>query len=120
MSVEARPATVCGFDRLSRTDVALAGGKARTWGVSRAGLPVPPGFVVSASTYAAFCDAGGLRKRMAAELVSVDVNDADALAAAATRVQALVVAERCRPGSGARSGRLMTSLPAQRWTRRSP
>jgi pyruvate,water dikinase len=91
MTVEAAPAGVRGFGELSRADVAVAGGKGANLGeLSRAGLPVPPGFVVSASTYAAFCDAGGLRNRIASALASVDVDDSAALAAGAARVQALV------------------------------
>jgi pyruvate,water dikinase len=94
MTVETPPAGVRGFGELSRADVAVAGGKGANLGeLSRAGLPVPPGFVVSASAYAAFCDVGGLRERIASALSAVDVDDSAALAAAAACVQALVEEE---------------------------
>ena len=57
------------FDELSRADVAYAGGKGANLGeLTAAGLPVPPGFVVGAPAYAAFCDESGLRERLASAL----------------------------------------------------
>jgi pyruvate,water dikinase len=79
------------FGELSRADVPFAGGKGANLGeLTRAGLPVPPGFVVGAPAYAAFCDRDGLRARIAEELDGVDVDDTAALAAASTRVRALI------------------------------
>ena len=50
------------FDALSKDDIALAGGKGANLGeMSRAGLPVPPGFVITTRAYDAFVEAGGLR-----------------------------------------------------------
>ena len=49
------------LDEIGRDDIALAGGKgANLGGLSRAGLPVPPGFVVTTAAYEAFVEAGGL------------------------------------------------------------
>jgi pyruvate,water dikinase len=79
------------FGELSRADVPFAGGKGANLGeLTRAGLPVPPGFVVGAPAYAAFCEQDGLRARIAAELNGVDVDDTAALADASARVRALV------------------------------
>ena len=48
------------FEDLRREDVDYAGGKGANLGeLTAAGLPVPPGFVVGAPAYAAFCDGGG-------------------------------------------------------------
>ena len=56
---------VRGFADLSREDVDYAGGKGANLGeLTAAGFPVPPGFVVGAPAYAAFCDGGGLRERI--------------------------------------------------------
>jgi len=85
-------AAVRPFADLSRADVAFAGGKGANLGeLTAAGLPVPGGFVVGAPAYAAFCDADGLRARLAAELDAVDVDDTAALEVAAQRARALVV-----------------------------
>ena len=57
------------FAELSKADVEYAGGKGANLGeLTRAGLPVADGFVIGAPAYRAFCDAGALRSRIAAEL----------------------------------------------------
>ncbi|HLY47685.1 MAG TPA: phosphoenolpyruvate synthase [Solirubrobacteraceae bacterium] len=72
------------FTALSVADVAYAGGKGANLGqLTRAGLPVPPGFVVGAPAYAAFLNQTGLRARLAQLLDSLDVEDTGALQAAA-------------------------------------
>ena len=84
-------AAVRAFGELGREDVAFAGGKGANLGeLSRAGFPVPPGFVVGAPAYALFADASGLRERIAALLTGVDVDDPTALEGAAREVRALV------------------------------
>ncbi|HET9676933.1 MAG TPA: PEP/pyruvate-binding domain-containing protein, partial [Solirubrobacterales bacterium] len=80
--------SVLGFDRLGRADVPFAGGKGANLGeLTAAGLPVPPGFVIGAPAYAAFCDGTGLRDRIAARLADVDVEDTAALEQAASEVR---------------------------------
>ncbi|HEX6228387.1 MAG TPA: phosphoenolpyruvate synthase [Solirubrobacterales bacterium] len=82
---------VRGFDQLGRGDVDFGGGKGANLGeLTAAGLPVPPGFVIGAPAYAAFCDAGGLRERIAEQLGGVDMEDTDALDRAALEVRAAV------------------------------
>jgi phosphoenolpyruvate synthase/pyruvate phosphate dikinase len=50
------------FDEVRKDDIALVGGKGANLGeLSRAGLPVPPGFVVTTEAYDAFVGAGGLK-----------------------------------------------------------
>ncbi|HEU5254236.1 MAG TPA: phosphoenolpyruvate synthase [Solirubrobacterales bacterium] len=86
--------SVLAFDRLGGGDVAFAGGKGANLGeLTAAGLPVPPGFVIGAPAYAAFCDDSGLRGRIAARLADLDVEDTDALERAAAEVRAEVEAE---------------------------
>ncbi|WP_132432252.1 PEP/pyruvate-binding domain-containing protein [Pseudonocardia endophytica] len=53
------------FDELGATDVETAGGKGANLGeLTRAGLPVPPGFVVVTPAYDAFVAANGLQARI--------------------------------------------------------
>jgi len=81
------------FADLSRSDVGYAGGKGANLGeLTAAGFPVPPGFVVGAPAYAAFCDDRGLRRRIAERLAAVDVEDSAALAQASAEVRAEVEA----------------------------
>ncbi len=73
-------ALVRSFESLSREDVDYAGGKGANLGeMTQAGLPVPPGFVVGAASYALFCDAAGLRERIERRLEQVDVDDTSEL-----------------------------------------
>jgi pyruvate,water dikinase len=82
------------FASLRRGDVAFAGGKGANLGeLTAAGLPVPPGFVVGASAYAALCDGGGLRSRIADRLTRVGVEDTAALELAAEEISAAVKLE---------------------------
>lgn len=48
--------------------------------LTAAGLPVPPGFVIGAPAYAAFCEETGLRERLAELLGNLDVENTTALA----------------------------------------
>src|SRR5829696_9618794 len=50
------------FDEIGKDDLALVGGKGANLGeLSHAGLPVPPGFVLTTRAYDAFVEAGGLK-----------------------------------------------------------
>ena len=85
---------VRGFAELGKADVDFAGGKGANLGeLTRAGLPVPQGFVIGAPAYGAFCEAGGLRGRIAAELRELDVDDMAALVAASERVREMILSE---------------------------
>ena len=82
------------FAELGKADVDFAGGKGANLGeLTRAGLPVPQGFVIGAPAYVAFCEAGGLRDRIAAELRELDVDDTAALVAASERVREMILSE---------------------------
>jgi len=78
------------FSELRKGDVDYAGGKGANLGeLTSAGLPIPPGFVIGAPAYAAFCQEAGLRARLAELLDSVDVEDTAALSQAAEQARAL-------------------------------
>src|SRR5579884_1167623 len=82
------------FAELAKTDVDFAGGKGANLGeLTRAGLPVPSGFVIGAPAYGAFCEAGGLRERITRELQDLDVDDTVELADTSARVREMILAE---------------------------
>src|SRR5215217_2155630 len=55
------------FDQISKEDIPLVGGKGANLGeLSRAGLPVPPGFVVTTTAYEAFVETSGIRGEVVA------------------------------------------------------
>ena len=55
------------FDEVGKEDIALAGGKGANLGeLSRAGLPVPPGYVVTTRAYDAFVEVSGIKGEVVA------------------------------------------------------
>ncbi len=79
---------------LSKADVPFAGGKGANLGeLTAAGLPVPPGFVIGAPVYGAFVSRTGLRARIEERLEGLDVDDSDALDAAARHCRELIQTE---------------------------
>ena len=84
---------VAWFDELDKGDAATVGGKGANLGeLTRAGLHVPPGFVVTAAGYLLAMDEGGVRDELRARFASAcaAVDDPAALADAAERLRALV------------------------------
>ncbi|WP_437603108.1 phosphoenolpyruvate synthase [Sorangium sp. So ce590] len=79
------------FDSLSRNDVASAGGKGSNLGeLTRAGLPVPPGFVITADAYLAAMDAAGVRKQLVELFTEADPSDPAGLHATCAALRRLV------------------------------
>src|SRR5918995_755617 len=55
------------FDEIGKQDIALVGGKGANLGeLSRAGFPVPPGFVVSTAAYDTFVEVSGIKGEVVA------------------------------------------------------
>ena len=72
-------------------DVGIVGGKGASLGeLTNAGLPVPPGFVVTAETYRSFIEDAGIDEELF-DVVDIDHEDSEALAAAADRAEELVL-----------------------------
>jgi len=60
---------VLDFKNITKNDVKLAGGKGASLGeIARAGLPVPPGFVILAGAYEKFQKEGKIPKEVAGEI----------------------------------------------------
>lgn len=81
------------FDEVAKGDHATVGGKGANLGeLARAGLPVPPGYVVTAESYFRSMDAGGVRDELRAAFAEALCHPGDpaALSAAAERLQGLV------------------------------
>jgi pyruvate, water dikinase len=79
------------FDELSVDDVEVAGGKGANLGeLTKAELPVPPGFVITAHAYLEAMEAGGVRGQLQSAAAELDTNDRAALAATAEHLHDLV------------------------------
>jgi pyruvate,water dikinase len=80
------------FKDLGKTDVNKAGGKGANLGeLVKAGLPVPPGFVVTAQAYLLFTTESGLSQKIAHAMEGLDVDDTSALQAKAKEVQETII-----------------------------
>ncbi|TYT60595.1 phosphoenolpyruvate synthase [Natrialba swarupiae] len=79
------------LDEIGADDLETVGGKGASLGeLTGAGLPVPPGFVVTAGTYRSFIEEAGIDDELFAA-VDVDADDSAALAEAADRAQELIL-----------------------------
>jgi pyruvate,water dikinase len=80
------------FSQLTRGDVAVAGGKGANLGeMLHAGLPVPPGFVVSLAAWERFATASGLRARILARGKDVNPDNPSALQQVAAALREIVL-----------------------------
>ncbi len=76
------------FSEISKSSLAVAGGKGANLGeMANAGLPIPPGFVVSSEAYFAFIKATGIDKLIAETLNGLDSQDTQALNAASDKIR---------------------------------
>jgi pyruvate,water dikinase len=83
--------TVRSLTEVRADDVGLVGGKGASLGeLTGAGLPVPPGFVVTADTYRRFIEEAGIDEELFAA-VDVDAEEASALAGASERAHELIL-----------------------------
>ena len=90
-TVEARTELVAWFGDVAKPDVPRVGGKGANLGeLTGAGLPVPPGFVVTAQAYLEAMEAGGVRAALQRVVAAVDVDSPVALTRAASELQGLV------------------------------
>ena len=81
------------FEDLNKSDIGIAGGKGANLGeLTQAGIPVPPGFVVTAETYEKFMEDSGINGQVMDILDKIDINDTKALQAASEEIKSLIVA----------------------------
>ncbi|MCQ2972419.1 MAG: phosphoenolpyruvate synthase, partial [archaeon] len=79
------------FEDLGKDDIPIAGGKGANLGeLTQAGIPVPPGFVVTAETYEKFMADSGINNEVMNILKKIDINDTKALQKASEDIKALI------------------------------
>jgi pyruvate,water dikinase len=90
--------TIRWFSDITKDDIATVGGKGASLGeMTRAAIPVPPGFVVTAQTYLQFLQANNLGPRIARLLSGIDHNDSTLLQQRAEEIKKLIVAAPISP-----------------------
>ena len=80
------------FEELRKEDVAVAGGKGANLGeLTHAGIPVPPGFVVTSKTYDKFMKETGIFDEIMDILDALDVNNNKQLQEASRSIKKIMV-----------------------------
>jgi pyruvate,water dikinase len=80
------------FEELSKEDVDIAGGKGANLGeLTQAGIPVPPGFVITSATYQKFMEETGITQRIMDILDSLDVNNNKELQESAREIKKIII-----------------------------
>ncbi len=84
--------SVVWFKEVGRDDLGLVGGKGANLGeLTRANIPVPPGFVVTADTYFHFIDSNGLEPAIKKELFGLDVQNSRDTNERAARIRQRII-----------------------------
>jgi pyruvate,water dikinase len=94
----ATPATanryVLWFPDGSKNDLPRAGGKgANLCEMTRAGLPVPPGFIITVDAWRRFADGSGLSASITGRLAGLDVDNSDQLRATSQGIRRMILQE---------------------------
>ncbi len=80
------------FEEIGKDDIPLAGGKGANLGeLVRAGIPVPPGFVVSSTAYKRFVKETGILDKINEMLRGIDVSNVEALEKKAEEIKKLIL-----------------------------
>lgn len=80
------------FSELSKNDAAIAGGKGASLGeMTKAGIPVPPGFVISASTFDYFLEFAGIDADIDAIINKVNHQEIHTVEQASREIQAIIL-----------------------------
>jgi pyruvate,water dikinase len=80
------------FEELNKEDVAIAGGKGANLGeLTQAGIPVPPGFVVTSDTYDKFMKDTGIYGEVMGLLKSLDVDNNKELQKASRDIKKVII-----------------------------
>jgi pyruvate,water dikinase len=83
---------VAKFEKISKDDIDIAGGKGANLGeLTQAGIPVPPGFVITSETYEKFMNDTEINTTIMDILDNVDINDTKALQEAAEEIKSIII-----------------------------
>ncbi len=80
------------FDEVTKEDIPLVGGKGANLGeMTKARIPVPPGFIVTADAYLDFLQKSGITNKIRNLLQPLDSNDSKQLQQTATKVKQIIL-----------------------------
>jgi pyruvate,water dikinase len=80
------------FDEITKNDVGIAGGKGANLGeMTRAGFPIPPGFILTSNAYFDFIAFNGIHNAIAGVLQGLDVNDSTMLDSSSKKIEDMII-----------------------------
>jgi len=80
------------FTEVTKKDIPLVGGKGANLGeMTNAGIPVPPGFIVTADAYYDFLKKAGISEKIRTLLAPLDPNDSKQLQAISSKVKDVII-----------------------------
>lgn len=89
------------FKEVTKNDIPMVGGKGANLGeMTNAGIPVPPGFIVTAQAYFGFIEKANLQGQIKSLLEPVNVHDSKQLQEVALKVQKLITDAQMPPELG--------------------
>ncbi len=79
------------FEEVGKEDISQVGGKGANLGeMTKSGIPVPPGFIVTAQSYFYFLEKSNLTDKIRQLLSDLDTNDSEKLHNVASRIKGLL------------------------------
>jgi len=86
------------FNEITKNDIPIVGGKGANLGeMTNAGIPVPTGFVVTATAYFDFLKQTGITDKIRQLLKPLDVNDSRQLQQTAEKVREVIIKAAMSP-----------------------
>ena len=86
------------FNEVTKNDIPLVGGKGANLGeMTNAGIPVPPGFIVTADAYYQFLKEAELTEKIRNLLAPLDPNNSKQLQSISVKVKDLIVKAKMPP-----------------------
>jgi pyruvate,water dikinase len=80
------------FQEVDKDDIGLVGGKGANLGeLTKAGIPVPPGFIVTSHTYFDFLEESGLKPKISQLLSGIDPNDSAELQRVSDQIKRMII-----------------------------
>src|SRR4030043_5239 len=80
------------FNEVTKKDIPLVGGKGANLGeMTNAGIPVPPGFIVTAAAYFDFIEKSTVKDKIASWLKSLDTSNSKRLQQVASVIKKLIL-----------------------------
>jgi pyruvate,water dikinase len=80
------------FSEVTKNDIPLVGGKGANLGeMTNAGIPVPPGFIVTADAYYKFLEEAGITEKIRSLLAPLDPNDSKQLQDISSKIKQIIV-----------------------------